>query len=397
MTGPQEHPMLPATNHDEYAQIKFLVTFKNYIQSELDPLDKELVEQVAKPAFAGEHGRAATTGKDVRKLMEAEPFHQFWLSSLRHQQDLMWDNVADSVDRQIEELEQRASSASNKRGSLRLNPDLEMPGYLTAFDNHRMPGSYYIETRDGDLRAGALFDRAASLYHVNRNGGAMNDARGWTLIDHLETRFPDFGVPERILDLGCCVGHSTLTYCEKWPDAEVHGIDIGAPLLRYAHARSEHLGKTVHYSQQNAEDMDFDDGCFDVILSSAVLHETNRPATQRIFDECFRLLRPGGVMLHLEVPARYADLGVWEQIRVDWESQVNNEPFIAGSARLDLAGMAGKSGFGEVAAGYHWQVPGFVPGKSGFETEGGPGGSLKMGSWYIVSGRRPRESGSGGF
>jgi hypothetical protein len=33
-------------------------------------------------------------------------------------------------------------------------------------------------------------------------------------------------------------------------------------------------------------------------------------------------------------------------------------------------------------------VPGFIPGKSGFETEGDPNGGLKMGSWYIVSAQR---------
>jgi hypothetical protein len=73
---------------------------------------------------------------------------------------------------------------------------------------------------------------------------------------------------------------------------------------------------------------------------------------------------------------------------VDWESQVNNEPFIAGMARLDLAAMATKSGFREAAAGYHWQVPGFIPGKKGFETEGGPDGTLKIGSWYLCSAAR---------
>ena len=388
MTGQRQHPMMPVTNHDEYAQTRFLLTFKNYIQNELDPLDKELVEKVAKPAFHAQTGKQARTGKDVRKLMESEPFHQFWLSSLRHQQDLMWDNVADSVDRQLDELSDEFKAREGKLGSLRLDPHMQVPDYITAFDNHRMPGSYYSETGADDLRAGAIFDGAASLYHVGRNGGAMNDARGWTLIDHIETRFPELGTPRRILDMGCCVGQSTLTYCDKWPDAEVHGIDIGAPLLRYAHARTQALGKTVHYSQQNAEQTDFEDGYFDLIISSAVLHETNRPATQRIFDECFRLLRPGGAMAHLEVPVRYEHLGVWEQIRVDWESQVNNEPFIAGSARLDMAAMAKKSGLRDVAAGYHWQVPGFIPGKKGFETEGGPDGTLKIGSWYIVSAAR---------
>jgi SAM-dependent methyltransferase len=388
MTGQTAHPMMPATNHDEYARARFLLTWKSLIQSDLDPLDRELVEKVAKPAFRAQSGRDASSSQDVRKLLEAEPFHQFWQSAMRHQQELMWDNVSDCVERQLAGLEARYRDRPKAGGTLRLDPGFRQPAYIAAFDNHRMPGSYYTEAGADDLRAGALFDGAAALYHVNRNGGAMNDARGWTLIDHVETRFPQLGTPKRVLDLGCCVGNSTLTYCEKWPDAEVHGIDVGAPLLRYAHARAEYLGKAVHFSQQNAEQTDFPDGHFDLIVSTAVLHETSRPATQRIFAECHRLLRPGGVMAHLEVPARYADLGVWEQVRVDWECQVNNEPFIAGSARLDMAAMATALGFRDAAAGYHWQVPGFIPGKKGFETAGGPNGSLKLGSWYIVSAAR---------
>ena len=35
-----------------------------------------------------------------------------------------------------------------------------------------------------------------------------------------------------ILDLGCTVGHSTLAWKERYPDAEVHGIDVGAPCVR---------------------------------------------------------------------------------------------------------------------------------------------------------------------
>ena len=314
MTGPQVHPMMPKRNHDEHAQARFVTSFKSYVQKELDPLDRELTEKVAAPAFQQQSGRVATTSKDVRKLLEAEPFHQFWLSAMRHQQDLMWAVVAGTVDRQLDELQRKFRSRENPLGSLRLDPELTIPDYITSFDNHRMPGSYYTETVADDLRAGAVFDGAAALYHLSRNGGEMNDARGWTLIDHIETRFPDFGTPPRVLDVGCCVGNSTHTYCDKWPDAEVHGIDIGAPLLRYAHARSESLGMAVHYSQQNAEKTDFDDGYFDLIVSSAVLHETNRPGLQCILEECRRLLRPGGVMAHLEVPVRYEHIGVWQQV-----------------------------------------------------------------------------------
>ncbi len=388
MTAAYVHEMMPERNHDEYSQTRFLMSYKAYIQKELDPLDRELLDKVVAPKFERQSGRPAIRSKDVRKLLEAEPFHQFWLSSMRHQQDLMWDVVAGSVDRQLDDLRAKYKRHEKPNGSLRLNPDLELPDYLTSFDNHRMPGSYYTETTDDDVRAGAIFDGAAALYHLNRNGGAMNDARGWTLINHVENRFPGLGMPRRILDIGCCVGNSTHTYCDKWPDAEVHGVDIGAPILRYAHARSESLGKTVHYSQQNGEDLDFDDGYFDLIVSTAVLHETNRPAVRRIFQECQRLLRPGGVMAHLEVPVRYDHLGVWQQIRADWEAQVNNEPFIPGIARMDLAAVATQSGFEDVVAGYQWQTSAEDSGKGKFETEGDPQGNLKMGSWFIVSATR---------
>ncbi len=82
----------------------------------------------------------------------------------------------------------------------------------------------------------------------------------------------------------------------------MHGIDVGAPVLRYAHARAESLGVPVHFSQQNAEHTDFETGSFDLVLSHIVLHETSKSALVASLRECHRLLRPGGLMLHLEIP-----------------------------------------------------------------------------------------------
>ncbi|WP_457825662.1 methyltransferase domain-containing protein, partial [Staphylococcus aureus] len=79
----------------------------------------------------------------------------------------------------------------------------------------------------------------------------FNSDIGDTTIAWIKANHPEFA-PRRILDMGCAVGHSTLPYCDAWPEAEVHAIDVGAPVLRYAHARAESLGKTVHFSQQNA-------------------------------------------------------------------------------------------------------------------------------------------------
>src|SRR5205807_7337786 len=86
---------------------------------------------------------------------------------------------------------------------------------------------------------------------------------------------------------------STLPYVDAYPEAEVHAIDVAAPMLRYAHARAEALGRRVHFSQQNAESTNFRDESFDLIVSHILLHETSAKAVRNIVRECHRLLRKG--------------------------------------------------------------------------------------------------------
>ena len=78
---------------------------------------------------------------------------------------------------------------------------------------------------------------------------------------------------------------------EAYPEAEVYGIDVAAPMLRYAHARAEALGRRVHFSQQNAESTNFRDESFDLIVSHILLHETSAKAVRNIMRECHRLLQ----------------------------------------------------------------------------------------------------------
>jgi ubiquinone/menaquinone biosynthesis C-methylase UbiE len=341
------HAMMPQASHDEQALESFLVDMRMHLMETMDPLDRSLCNDVIAPQVEASTGVRPTKSADVREMLEEHPYHQVWLTLQRLYQDMLWQNIGESVDRQYESLEAaRQESDKNPRGSLRLDPDLEVPRYIGAFDHHRMAGSYHTESRENDFRPGALYDRYTTTYHVWRNGGWKNDGRGHTIASHVVSAYPDFK-PSRILDIGCSVGHSTAALKEDFPDAEVHAIDIAAPMLRYAHARAEHIGAEIHFSQQNAEKTDFPDGHFDLIVSAVMLHETSLRATKRIFKECHRLLRKGGVMVHLEVPARYDQLGLWEQVRADFESQYNNEPFMAGVGRLDFAAVAKEAGFDE--------------------------------------------------
>ena len=73
-----------------------------------------------------------------------------------------------------------------------------------------------------------------------------------------------------------------------------------------------------------------------------MLHETSRSALLNILAECHRLLRPGGRMLHLEIPRGKT---VLEQFQMNWESYNNNETFGSFMTDIDLTERAVAAGF----------------------------------------------------
>ena len=200
-----------------------------------------------------------------------------------------------------------------------------------------MPGNYNGEYRPGDVANGALYDRAVWLYAMGRMG-PLNDDMGQTVIAYLREQHPDFR-PAAILDMGCTVGHSTLPYAEHFPDAELHGIDLGAPVLRYAHARAEAMGRKVHFSQQNAERTNFADESFDLVVSHILVHETSHKAIRNIVQEAHRVLKPGGLMIHVETPP-YRAMSDFDACMLDWDTRNNNEPFWGAKPR-DRSGRDG--------------------------------------------------------
>lgn len=383
------HPMMPQTTHDEFALEAFLVSMRGHLIQQMDPLDRRLVNETIAPRVAQRNGAAPKTSAEIRADLEAEPFHQAWLTLQRLYQDMLWSAIGESVDRQRGELDARRREVAAPKGSLELDPQFQVPRYIASFDHHRMAGSYHAEAVGDDVRPGAMYDRYSSTYHYWRNGGWMNDGRGHTIASHVISAYPGLA-PRRILDMGCAVGHTTVALKDDFPDAEVHAIDVGAPMLRYAHARAEHMGRAIHFSQQNAEHTRYPDGHFDLVVSAVTLHETSLAATRAIFRESHRLLRPGGVMVHLEVPARYDQLGLWEQVRADFESLYNNEPFMAGVARADFARIAADAGFADedIMVGFRQYTPAMTKLEPGLADTGAPNGGLPMGSWYICSAQR---------
>jgi SAM-dependent methyltransferase len=339
-----QHELLPHATHDEQARQNFVQSLKVHLATSVSPGNKAVYEKRAKPRFERENTRVPQDRHDVRRVMKDEPYYQTWSALLRTSQEMMWDSVATSVERQLPALIERAKRNGKTSGSLTLNPSMPIPAYHTAVDIHCQPGAYHTETITDDVAAGAIYDRAVHVYAMGRLG-PMNDDLGASLAAYVKHQYRNFR-PHTILDMGCSVGHSTIPYVDTYPEAEVYAIEIGAPMLRYAHARAEVLGKPVHFSQQNAEHTNFADGSFDLIVSHILLHETSSTAIRNIIRECYRLLKPGGMMFHVEVP-QYHGMDPYDSFILDWDTYNNNEPFWGTLHDMDLVELATGGGFAQ--------------------------------------------------
>ena len=369
------HPLIAVPSHDEMVEQLFVRDFKMFVGGQLEPT-------VAKLARHEDEALPDTTSNNrsdaLRERMNEHESFRTWQVMKRESQRHLWATVANSVERQADELE-RLAQVEAPLGSVRTDEAFEVPAYIERGDIHLMPGGNAHD--DGSLLQGAVMDRGGAVYMLGRNGGMLNDLRGQTAMAHVLTRFPDFA-PKRILDLGCGIGTSTVPAAIAFPEAEVHGVDVGASILRYAHARAEHLDAAVHFSQQSAEKTDFADASFDLVFSCVLFHETSQAATLNIMAECKRLLRPGGLMVHLEVPLLHDNTDTWTELNGALEAQYNNEPNWRGALTTDYEGVMASTGFKDLMVGYQptSQAARQGPFRFGPESEG------VFRSWFIASG-----------
>lgn len=338
------HAVFPQTTHDEIERINFLAQMNRHLAARVVPGVQRAYEARVRPALREALGREPQDRHDVRRGLLRDPAFQTW-SALRRmtmeqrQQAGFW-----TVLRQAEALAVRAAELTTD-DRLELDPSLAIPRYVSAVDHHCMPGSYHHERFPGDVSAGANYDHAG---FVTTGGllGRYADGGGQAVVQWVRRQLPDFR-PQRILDIGCTVGHSALPIAQAFPEAEVIAIDVAAPVLRYAAARAASLGvHNIRFMQANGEDLArFADASFDWVQTTMFLHELSTTALTAIFKESHRLLSPGGVVLHVEQPQYAADMPLFEQALRDWDAFYNNEPFWSRLHEMNLDTHMTEAGF----------------------------------------------------
>ncbi len=337
-----KHAMQPDRTPQDVARGRFVSALRGFILNDLAQDMRTAYDTRAAPAFARTNGRAPETSAEAHAAMRGDVAFKTYSSCRVHAQKMVWDSVAPIVLREREAIEQ-AAAATGAVERVVIDPALETPRNVSGIDVHLMPGSYAGE-RAFPLEVGAIYDQGLSIFSMGLMGENLDDI-GLSMAAYVGNAFPDFR-PAAILDVGCTIGHNTLPWKHAYPDAAVHGVDVAADGLLYGAARAAMQGADVQFHQMNAEALRFPDGSFDLVFTSMFLHELSKKTRAAFFREAHRLLRPGGLLLNMELPPN-SQLGAFDGFYLDWDCYYNNEPYYKGFRDEDPRALCRTAGFAD--------------------------------------------------
>tara|TARA_R110002020_G_scaffold226974_2_gene437564 strand:- start:98625 stop:99776 length:1152 start_codon:yes stop_codon:yes gene_type:complete len=338
--------MYPNVSHDESARFNFLAQMNRHLSTQVMPFIGKAYEARIEPERLKTAGKPFTSRHEVRKALMKEPIWQWWSALRRATMESRQQAGRWVVLRQADELNAKADDLTNSDPRLVLDTALKLPRGVEAIDHHCMPGSYYTELVQGDVTGPANYD--IGLFATTGGMlGLYNDGGGKAVAEWVRKNLGEDFKPKRILDIGCGLGHNVLPLAEAFPDAEVIGLDVGAPMLRYGLARAKAMGiENVKFIQGDAAQLSaFEDESFDWVQSTMFLHETSYKTMPQIFSESFRVLKPGGIVLHVEQPQYDKNMPLFEQAMRDWDAFYNNEPFWTKMHEVDLDDWMTRAGF----------------------------------------------------
>lgn len=209
-------------------------------------------------------------------------------------------------------------------------PNLIYPEYYRTENFHGITGGYLTPG------AAVTYD-PITQYALPPNENLIRQG----LIDKIRVK------PQRILDLGCGTGSTTILLKQTFPQAEVIGLDLSPYMLVVANTKSTLSGLNIQWLHGNAETTDFESNSFDLITASLLFHETPFSVSQAIFQESFRLLKTGGEMLILD--------GNQKTLRqLDWLQNIFEEPYIKDYSLESVEAGMGAAGFRAVQTEDLW-------------------------------------------
>lgn len=337
MTRPNIGTVHGAATLDDESYVDFVEGLRAFNLSRMVP---KLVK--AGDAIGEELTRSqpSPTIQQLFTQLDQVPAAQMTKRMMRSTQLMMWRGTFDTYRRIEGELVERMEAAEEARPDLiDIDPEFAYPDYLRAQDIHLQPGSY-----QDDPLAGFVFQYGSKVFFT---GGNDDDKLHNVMVEWV----PIEGSPNCIVDLGCGVGQSTTAFKQRFPQAEVHGVDIAAPMLRYAHARAQSLGVEVHFTQQDAANLKFADNSVDAVMAMILFHELPQDVTRKVVSEAARILKPGGTFTIIDFPHVSPNELTGKHAMRLFDSWFNGEPFAPAFVYSDFTTLL-KQHFSDVNPDY---------------------------------------------
>jgi SAM-dependent methyltransferase len=254
------------------------------------------------------------------------------------------------------ELEPRLRALMQGPTRIEPLPAATRPAYADATWIHRTTGGW-----DGHDFQGFIHGELIHREYVARTYPGDIFAQRREILGVLPRR--DYA---RIFEIGTSSGHYTLQLAAQFPEAEISGCDTSPRMLEQAQRIANEHGLCWRLYTGSGEATGLPGDCFDLVTSYIVLHEIPADAAHAQFAEAFRLLRPGGDLLFVDV-TRYAALDKRAVRWAEYNAVHGGEPFWREAASMDLGAAARAAGFvgvrseGFGGAVYPWFVYGRKP------------------------------------
>lgn len=140
---------------------------------------------------------------------------------------------------------------------------------------------------------------------------------------------------EAVLDVGCGSGMLLNGAAARLTSGKALGIDIWAKHggggnldLLYKQAKAENVADRIAFQEADARKMPFEDGSFDVVLSSWALHHIALSSQDfgAAVSEMMRVLKPGGQMIVLDI-AHFIEVLTMRMEKAGFAVEIQEAPF----------------------------------------------------------------------
>ena len=142
-----------------------------------------------------------------------------------------------------------------------------------------------------------MFDHISPTYDKLNHILSLNIDKSWR---RKAVRMIAVRQPKEVLDIACGTGDFSIALA-KAGVPKVRGIDISEGMMKVGRTKIEEQGLAdrICFQQEDSEAMTFADGTFDAVSVSFGIR--NFEHRERGLQEMYRVLRPGGMLLVLEL------------------------------------------------------------------------------------------------